>query len=84
MENINKINIDMIKLQSDISHIKQSIKENKAEHKEMIYTLKCWRKEAEEKFVDRNEFMPIKNLVYGLIGAVMVSLIGGVVSLMIG
>lgn len=41
------------------------------------------RKDLERRFVSRDEFIPVKNLVYGLTGLILVSVFGSIITLVL-
>ena len=57
---------------NDICHIKNTI----TEIKELI-------KKMEGEYVTKYEFDPIKKVVYGLVGAILLAVIGGVVAMVL-
>lgn len=56
-------------LHNDVSYIKTEIKE--------IKTL------IENKYVTSAEFQPIKNVVYGMVGLILVTVVGGLLTLVL-
>ena len=59
----------MKNIENDISEIKLGINE-------LI-------KKMDEKFVTKNEFTPIKQIVYGFVGLIVVAVIGALISLVV-
>ena len=59
-------------LANDICHIKNSI----TEIKELI-------KKMQGEYVTKYEFDPVKKVVYGLVGAILLAVIGGIVALVV-
>lgn len=44
---------------------------------------KKWKENLNEKFVNKNEFWPVKIIVYGLVGTILLSVIGAIVALVV-
>lgn len=58
-----------IALQKDVEYIKKEISEIKAL--------------VENKYVTMAEFQPIKNIVFGMVGLVLVSVVGGLLAIVL-
>lgn len=67
MSKLSGINIDVIA--NDISYIKRDVIEIKTR--------------LENNYVTREEFEPIKRLVYGLVSLILVSVVGAVLALVV-
>ena len=52
-EDINNLQKNMIKMQTDISYIKEALDENKAQHKEIMDKMEDWIKASEKRFAGR-------------------------------
>ena len=61
--------ITLVQIKTDLDYIKRDIAEIKA-------TIRA-------DYVTREEFSPIKNIVYGLVGIILTSVIGALVALVI-
>lgn len=51
--------------------------------KQVAVQLKEYVKAAEEKYVTKDEFNPVRQIVYGLVGLILVSVVGAVIALVV-
>ena len=63
-------------IHADLSHVKESLIELKEEMKELISSFK-------KDFVTQQEFLPVRNIVYALVGIVMSSFVLALFALVI-
>jgi hypothetical protein len=72
-QNDNNINSKIQALQKDIEYIKEMLKDLKD------YFIKT-KEENEKRFVTQDQFRPIKLIVYGMIGAILLAVLSDVIS----
>jgi hypothetical protein len=65
----NGANVVLAVIQNDITYIKQEVDDIK--------------KLVENKYVTKDEFDPIKKVVYGMVGLILVAVVGAVLALVI-
>jgi chromosome segregation ATPase len=102
-QQVQQLEINLMKLTTDITYIKKSLDNNDNQHKEIIgkidglsetFTNKIKDKadyretmEAMEKmsacFVPIEEFKPIKSIVYGMVGFILLAFLAGIVGLVV-
>lgn len=63
--------------------MKNLIKTNFDDHKNILEQIECINKKLDEAFVTKVEFDPIKKVVYGLVGLVLVAVGGALIRLII-
>lgn len=61
---------DIAIIKNDVSYIKEDVK--------------ALRQNQEQNYVTKNEFEPVKKIVYGLVGLILVAVVGALVSLVVG
>jgi predicted nucleic acid-binding Zn-ribbon protein len=66
-----------------IETVKADVTEIKNDIKELNKKIDAWQNDMEKKFVTRKEFEPVRNIVYGLISAVGLAVIGGLMALLL-
>lgn len=65
----NKDEINLAIIQNDVSYIKQSVKD--------------LNDKIDEHYVTREEFDPIKKLVYGLVALILTAVVGALVAMVV-
>lgn len=73
---VNNLEQNMSGIKKDIQYIKKALDENTVSMKE--FQGKCDR-----RFVTRYEFVPVRMIVYGMVGFILVSVFGGILGLVI-
>jgi hypothetical protein len=63
--------------------MKNLIKQNGDDHKVILEQIKSINKKLDESFVTKDEFDPVRNVVYGLVGMLLVAVLGAIVKLVI-
>jgi len=76
---VNSLEQNMAGINKDIGYIKDSLEDNKKEHREIIEMLRGWRKEAEKNFA--NKWVE-RFLIWGG-GVVGIAILGAIMSLII-
>jgi hypothetical protein len=76
MEERRTSDLKLAVLERDISYIRQTIDETK----EKIIEVKIL---VTDNYVTHQEFLPIRNLVYGFAGLILIAVVGGLVSLVV-
>ena len=76
---VNSLEQNMAGINKDIGYIKDSLEDNKKEHREIIEMLRSWRKEAEKNFA--NKWVE-KLLIWGG-GVIGIAILGAIMSLII-
>ena len=98
-QQVNNLEITMAQLKNDIGYIKDSLKNNDSQHKEIIQKIdhlgdtfqgkiqdKADQKEVMDKFdsyVQLETFRPVQKIVYGLVGAILLAFLCAVVALIL-
>jgi len=57
--------------------------QDKADHKETFGAIKGLAEAMESKFVSKESFSPIQKIVYGLVGAMLLSIVAGIMALIL-
>lgn len=70
------VHVTLSVIQSDLNHVKESLVELKEEMKELIASFK-------KDYVTQQEFAPVRIIVYGLVGTVLVGVLGALITLVI-
>ena len=52
-EDVNNLQKNMVKIQTDIGYIKDSLKDNKEEHKEILDKIERWIETSEQRFAPK-------------------------------
>ena len=76
---VNSLEQNMAGINKDIGYIKDSLEDNKKEHRELIEMLRSWRNEAEKNFA--NKWVE-KLLIWGG-GVIGIAILGAIMSLII-
>lgn len=61
---------------NDVGHIREEIGDIKMDLQEQ-------RKEAKENYIRKEEFDPVKRIVYGLVGLILVAVVGAIIALVV-
>lgn len=67
--NISRINSDLIGIAKDISYISSDVKEIK--------------EKMESNYVTKDQFEPVKNIVYGMVSLILLAVVGALVALVV-
>lgn len=70
------VHVTLSVIHSDLNHVKESLVELKEEMKELIASFK-------KDYVTQQEFAPVRIIVYGLVGTVLVGVLGALITLVI-
>ena len=70
------VHVTLSVIHSDLNHVKESLVELKEEMKELIASFK-------KDYVTQQEFAPVRLIVYGLVGTVLVGVLGALITLVI-
>ena len=76
---VNSLEQNMAGINKDIGYIKDSLEDNKKEHRELIEMLKSWREEAEKKFAPKW----VADAMKFVMGVIAIAVIGAIMSLII-
>ena len=63
--------------------MKNLIKTNSDDHKDILEKIECISEKLDEAFVTKIEFTPVKNIVYGLVGLLLTGIIVALIRLVI-
>lgn len=75
--------IKSIKLETAMCEIKKDIQEIKYNQHEYMGELKALRQELRDTYVSKEQFEPVKSVVYGMVGFIMLAFLGAIVSLVL-
>lgn len=67
-------------LERELKNLKEV---NTNEHKSILTEIGCINQKLDDLFVTKDEFNPVKNIVYGLVGLVLVAVAGALIRLII-
>jgi len=81
--NINKLQIDMAELKTDIGYIKASLEKNDSAHEEILKRIDDYVSLADRKYVNVDSFAPVQKIVYGMVGAVLLTSLYALLNLVI-
>lgn len=73
-QSVHKLETSMAEFKKDIEYIKKSLDKNDTQHEEIIKTIK----EQVECYVSVSEFKPIRIIVYGMVGFILLAFLSGV------
>jgi len=80
---INEIKINLMEFRKDIGYIKNSLDKNEQAHKEIMDKIDVWFSEAEGRFVDKKEFKPVRIIVYGMVGFILIAFLSSIIGLVV-
>lgn len=63
--------------------MKNLAKTNSDDHKNILDQISCINGKLDELFVTKDEFNPIRNVVYGMVGLVLTAVAGALIRLII-
>ena len=76
----NTMEIKVAKLEVEMKNFKEV---NTNEHETIFKKLDCIDDKLNELFVTKDEFTPVKNVVYGMVGLVLTAVAGALIRLII-
>ena len=66
---INKVAENQVGIKSDVTHIKET-----------LHRIEKFMERAEKKFVTMNRFNPVEKIVYGMVGVILITVVGSILS----
>ncbi len=63
--------------------MKNLIQTNSDDHRDILEKIECISKKLDDAFVTKIEFTPVKNVVYGLVGLLLTSVIVALIRLIL-
>jgi hypothetical protein len=81
------LNATVMVIQKELENLNKSFTEMKLEndlaHKDILLQMVCMAKENKDNFVSKDEFSPVRSVVYGMVGFVMLSFLTAIVALVL-
>lgn len=71
------VHVTLGAIHADLSHVKESLVELKEEMKELIASFK-------KDYVTQQEFAPVKLLIFGLTGCMLLAVVGAIMAAVLG
>lgn len=74
--NIEQLNVDIKLIQKDTEYIKLGLEDTKN-------NINLIKNKLENRYISRDEFAPIKSIVYGLVGLILTGVVGALIALIL-
>jgi len=74
--NIERLNVDIKLIQKDTEYIKLGLEDTKN-------NINLIKNKLENRYISRDEFAPIKSIVYGLVGLILTGVVGALIALIL-
>ena len=73
----------MARLETDMTHIKEKLEENKEDHEKIFEKVDAFIKAADTKYATKERVTRIEKIVYGAVGVVLTAFLSAVVYMVI-